>query len=110
MNKSMNEDWENFETTCKLFGCITTNKSKAHNTLTILNFYLTKIMKCKTKCYNYRCIHFLDYILDEECILTITYEKSKYNKNIIVRFIDKHSHSIPSKIHVLKYLKENNLL
>jgi hypothetical protein len=106
----MNEDWENFETMCKVFGYTTNNKSKAHNTLTTLNFYLTKIMKCKTKCYNYRCIHFLDYILNEECILTITHEKSRYNKNMIVKFIDKHNCHIPSKIHVLKYLKENDLL
>jgi len=106
----MNEDWENFETTCKLFGYTTTNKSKAHNTLTALDFYLTKIIKCKTKCYNNYHIHYLDYILNQEHILTITHEKSKYNRNIIVRFIDKYNHSIPSKIHVLKYLKENDLL
>lgn len=106
----MNKDWEEFEMICKLSGYVTNSISKAHSTLTILNFYLTKIIKCKTKCYNNRHIHFLDYILNEECILTITHEKSRYNKNMIVKFIDKYNRHIPSKICVLKYLKENDLL
>ena len=95
----MNKDWEEFETVCKLSGYVTNSISKAYNTLTILNFYLTKIIKCKIKCYNNHHIHFLDYILNEECILTITHEKSRYNKNMIVKFIDKYNRYIPSSVY-----------
>ena len=106
----MNKEWEKFETLCCISGYVISTRSKAYNTLHILNFYLTKIIKCKTKSYYNNHRYGLDYILNNNCILTITHEKSKYNKNMIVRFIDKYNHAIPSKIHVLKYLQNENLL